>query len=257
MTGRHPHDIPIDDPAEVARLAATLARPVLVGCDVDGTLAAIAPTPAAARLEGGALAALERLVTLGVDVAVVSGRSLFDLHHQFGLSGDSLVLVGSHGVEMDGEPPLSANERATLAAATAELERICSRVPGGLVEHKSCGVALHVRSSDPHTAAWALAAVRQSFAASRGVTLLEGHAVIEVAVRAGSKGDAVARLRARHAPSSVLFVGDDVSDESVFGTLGPLDLAVRVGPGPTLANRRLSRPADVVRMLGELAARWE
>lgn len=250
-----------------------LDRPVLIACDVDGTLSDIAPTPTEARLTTGAVAALNALVARRVHVVVVSGRSIRDLRDQFGLGGggdgDGPMLVGSHGAEMAGTgidgaeieratideaAPLDPVEEATLRVVGDELERFAAAVPGALVEVKPCAVALHVRLVDPLEGVRLLDAVRDHYSGAGGVTLLEGKRVIEVAIRSVTKGRAIERIREQLSAASVVFIGDDVSDETAFGVLGRDDLAVRVGPGDTLADCRLAEPSDVVRMLTELAA---
>jgi trehalose-phosphatase len=277
---RRPRDVKTDDPTEVARRVSMLDRPVLIACDVDGTLSDIAPTPTEARLTTGAVAALNALVARRVHVVVVSGRSIRDLRDQFGLGagagagagdGDGLLLVGSHGAEMAGTDidgaeieratiaeaaPLDAVEEATLRVVGDELERFAAAVPGALVEVKPCAVALHVRLVDPLEGVRLLDAVRDHYSGAGGVTLLEGKQVIEVAIRSVTKGRAIERIRKQLSAASVVFIGDDVSDETAFGVLGRDDLAVRVGPGDTLADCRLAEPSDVVRMLTELAATW-
>jgi trehalose 6-phosphate phosphatase len=87
------------------------------------------------------------------------------------------------------------------------------------------------------------------------VFLLPGHRVLEVAVRATSKAAAIRRLRTDGATRTVMFVGDDTSDEGVIAELRPGDIGVRVGVDPSRAAYRLARPADVVAMLDALATR--
>ncbi|MDQ3469701.1 MAG: hypothetical protein M3487_08050, partial [Actinomycetota bacterium] len=53
-----------DDPAGLAVIAAALARPLLVGLDVDGVLAPIVAHPADAELLPGVLESVGRLAAL-------------------------------------------------------------------------------------------------------------------------------------------------------------------------------------------------
>ena len=77
--------------------------------------------------------------------------------------------------------------------------------------------------------------------------------MLEVSVRPTSKATAMAEIRRTLRPGTVVFVGDDRSDEGVFAGLQEGDLAVKVGAGDTLAAHRLRSPADVVEMLRALA----
>jgi trehalose-phosphatase len=84
-------------------------------------------------------------------------------------------------------------------------------------------------------------------------TALEGKEVVELAVVKVSKGEALARLRAEHRAGIVLYAGDDVTDETVFATLGRDDIGIKVGDGASAAKLRASDPADVARFLQMLA----
>ena len=84
-------------------------------------------------------------------------------------------------------------------------------------------------------------------------TRLRGSHGLEVAVRSASKGPAVERLRAQTSAATVVYVGDDMTDESVLVGLRPPDIGVKVGDLPSAAPYRLDGPADVVQMLEELA----
>lgn len=240
-------------PDDVAGAIAGLARPLLVATDVDGTLSPIAPSPRAARLAPGALDALRALASLDVTVAVVSGRSLAELRDQFGLDGVG-HLVGSHGAESAHAVPLDHDERAMLDGAVAVLDAIVAATPGARLERKPMGAALHVRGATPGDAAEAIDAARAVLGSDARVQVHEGHAVYEVAVRHVTKAGALAELRAELQPAAVVFLGDDRSDETAFAALGPGDLGVKVGTGPTAARLRVAAPADVVEVLRLLVA---
>ena len=51
-----------------------------------------------------------------------------------------------------------------------------------------------------------------------------------------SKGAAIDTLRTRLGADAVLFVGDDVTDETAFVRLRPGDVGVKVGEGETAAS---------------------
>ena len=63
----------------------------------------------------------------------------------------------------------------------------------------------------------------------------------------------MADIRRAMRPATVVFVGDDRSDEGVFAGLGHDDIGVKVGPDDTIAPHRLASPAHVVVMLRLLA----
>lgn len=239
-------------PREVAALLRAAPRPWLVGVDVDGTLAPIAERPEDARLATGARAALTALDRVdGVTVAVVSGRSLTDLEVHFRLP-HRLVLVGSHGAETSSSSGRTEAETTRLAAVHAVLQQTAEGLPGAWVESKTFGAAFHVRQAEPVAAAVALAQLGELFERHGDLTVQPGHAVLEIAVRHTSKADAVARLRTALGAATVVFVGDDATDERVFATLSATDIGVKVGEGPTAAKVRLRDPDDVVELLAAL-----
>lgn len=240
------------DPRALAAIAAAATRPLLVATDVDGTLADITPTPETSRLRAGALDALSRIHRAGHHVAVLSGRPMRELRGQFELP-DDFVLVGSHGAELGRPAAPTVHEMAVLAAVEENLGRAAARTPGARLERKPFAVALHVRGADAAIGDEALATARAELDSAQALTFMEGHRVLEVSVRPTNKASAMAAVRRTLRPATVVFIGDDRSDEGVFATMQPDDIAVKVGPEDTLAEHRLRSPADVVVMLRTLA----
>jgi trehalose 6-phosphate phosphatase len=247
------------DPHRLAGELEARPKPWLIGVDVDGTLSPIVPRPENARLAPGAADALHALATReDVWVVVVSGRPLDDLRHLFEIP-KSVMLVGSHGAEFDlsaglheHPQPKTTDEVERLRAVTVLLERAAASLPGGWVEHKPFAVALHYRLADPAAAAPVVAALDDELHARGDLTIHHGHMVLEVAVRRTSKDGAVRFLRERLHPATVVFIGDDDSDEHVMQHLEAGDLGVKVGGGETAAPHRLREPTEVVAFLAAL-----
>lgn len=261
-------------PEDLDRAARALIgrTPVLVGLDFDGVLAPIVERRDDARPLPGGIDAVRRLADRpGVEVALVSGRALASLRQVSGVTADDAVsLVGSHGAEValrpslgsadgppDGGGTLTPEQQALLARLVAELTRIVQAAgPGsGLdVETKPSGAVLHTRRAAPDVARIASAAATEGPAGWPGVHTTLGKAVVEMAVVETSKGVALQQLRAAMGAAAVLYVGDDVTDESVFAVLQPGDVGVKVGPGETGAAYRLDGPPDVTELLQLLVA---
>ena len=74
-----------------------------------------------------------------------------------------------------------------------------------------------------------------------GVLGRHGKEVIELSVAHAQKADAVRSLRQRFDASTVLFVGDDLTDESVFADLSGQDVGIKVGSGESAALWRKHR----------------
>lgn len=231
------------------------APKLLVALDFDGVLAPIVSVPADARPLPEAIEAIEGLVALpATTVAMVSGRGLADLAEVSGFR-PPVRLIGSHGSELDGDAEmLDAEQRARLDDLTAELRELVGGEPGVVLEHKPAGVAVHVRNAEPAVADRVLDAVRAGPAARDGVEATPGKAVLDLAVLQMNKGTAVDALRDQLGADAVLFVGDDVTDETAFVRMRGGDLGVKVGDGDTAAGFRVADPPAVADLLGRVLA---
>lgn len=239
----------------IDRVAAMARTDVLlVGTDFDGTLAPIVDDPATARAVPESLVLLRRLAGLRrTHVAVVSGRSLADLATTVALP-PSITLVGSHGAER--EPhigPAPGPEARHVARRLADaLDTVAAAVPGARVERKPIGAALHYRAVDEVLVDGLLRAVVDGPGSAPGVEVKHGKKVVELCVLATDKGTALLELVDRFGATATVFIGDDVTDEDAFTVLGPDDLAVKVGPGPSSAAWRVADPVAVSHLLAVL-----
>jgi trehalose 6-phosphate phosphatase len=241
---------------EGASLALSQATPpVLVVTDVDGTLSTLVPVATEATLVPGAHELLVGLVTNHVPVAIVSGRGLDDLRQRFAWPA-GVRLVGSHGLEDASRPAivLTAEERQRLQAVQALAQRATKSAPGTWVETKVAGVAFHYRQARSASNGSVVAKkLEEHLARMEGIWLRRGHLVLEAAVRPASKAAAVEQLRQESGAATVVYLGDDDTDEEVFRVLGPPHVTVRVGPGETAAAHRVADPLEVVELLNPLA----
>jgi trehalose 6-phosphate phosphatase len=226
--------------------------------DVDGTIIDIGPSPTEVQVSDALIESLRRLFDLtGGAVALVSGRPISDLDRLF--APLRLPAIGGHGAEMrlsDSQvfywaKPLPEDLRQRLAD-TASIG------PGIVVEDKSYSLALHYRKA-PRQAE----RLRRHVAASRTAfsgeptELLLGKAMFEVKRPGINKGNSIRKLMT-HAPFSgrvPVFIGDDITDESVFEVLpeiGGKGFSVsRYFPGLTGVFKN---PAQVRSALQSLAA---
>jgi trehalose 6-phosphate phosphatase len=239
-------------PADLKTALRTVAQVphLLVTSDFDGTLAPIVNHPGDARPLPEAAAALRALAELpATTAALISGRALRDLAMLSGLAAP-VALVGSHGAEFD--TGFAHRIDTELLGRIAEtLTELAARYPGATVETKPASVALHVRNAEAADGDEALAEARTA-AQAWDAHQTEGKAVLEFAVIATDKGEAIDILRDRNGASAVVFFGDDVTDEKAFHRLRDGDVGVKVGPGPTAAGFRIDSPDDVAAALAFL-----
>ncbi len=224
--------------------------------DVDGTLIELGPSPFEVHVPDELRTTLARLydMTNGA-LALVSGRPIADLDLLF--EPLKLPAIGGHGAEMRlGErvynlaPFLSEGFRAELA--TAALLR-----PGIVIEDKGYSVALHYRKVPQHEA-WLvrhIAKVSKAFPDEPSEVLV-GKMLFEVKRPAINKGESVRYLMKLEpfAGRKPVFIGDDVTDESVFEVMPDFGgLGFSVSREVRGLAGIFKCPADVRRALSRMA----
>lgn len=231
-----------------------LSLPPVVGdsaffFDFDGTLAEIANRPEAVRVDAAVPLALRSLSQRnGGAVAVISGRPIAEI--DFHLSPVVLPAAGVHGVEhRDGAGRFTRLPLPDLRAAAAVLRAWSAEHPGARLEDKPGALALHYRGVDALEAA-CLSAMADARDAVPMVPMvvLHGKKVVELKPAAADKGRAVRAFMAESPFTGrrPWFFGDDVTDESAFDTVQSMGgVAVKIGPGDTVASNRLPNPQDM------------
>lgn len=219
--------------------------------DFDGTLVDLAPAPDRIHVDRALMPLLEALRERQRGaVAIVSGRELADIDRW--LSPLVLPAAGVHGAERRGADGATvAMDASALAPVADRLRPLVDRHPGLRLEPKRAAVALHYRMA-PELEALCRQAVAEVQAAWPSLTLLEGKCVLELLPRGVGKGGAIEAFLQEppFAGRRPVFMGDDVTDEAGFdAVLRAGGLAVKVGPGASLAPHRLAGTEDVRRWL--------
>lgn len=193
--------------------------------DVDGTLIDIGPSPQEVHVPADLCRSLESLLAAtGGALALVSGRPIADLDRLF--APLTLPAIGGHGAEtrvregevIPGAKPLPQALRTLFAQAAT---------PGSgiVVEDKGYSLALHYRNApqQEQNLLERIAAGRAAFP-GEAIEVLPGKAMFEVKRPGVSKGAAVRALMTQKpfAGRMPVFIGDDVTDESVFAVLPDL-----------------------------------
>jgi trehalose 6-phosphate phosphatase len=233
-------------------------RSIALLFDVDGTLIDIGPSPFEVHVSDELMDSLTRLYDLtGGALALVSGRPIGDIDRLF--TPLKLPAIGGHGAEMrvaDGAPV----SRIDDLPEALRRHLIDAAPPGSGVdfEDKGYSVALHYRKAPKQAEGLRrhIAAGRAAFADEK-TELLLGKAMFEVKRSGVNKGEAVRDL-ITHEPFAgrvPVFVGDDVTDESVFKAL-PAMGGKGFGVGRHFENVSgiFASPEEVRRALRRLAA---
>jgi trehalose 6-phosphate phosphatase len=193
--------------------------------DIDGTIIDIGPAPFEVHVPDALCRSLERLHRrTGGALALVSGRPIRDIDKLF--SPLKLPAVGGHGAEMR----LDGGKIVTRAEALPDALRkrlALAATPGsGVVpEDKGYSFALHFRQT-PQQEPRLRALVERARAefSDEALEVLPGKAMFEIKRTGINKGEAVRALMT-HAPfagRAPVFIGDDITDDSVFALLPSL-----------------------------------
>lgn len=216
-------------PEGMACLAAVLATDPLLAFDIDGTLAPIVERPDEARLPDDVQSCLAALAQR-FEVAIITGRAVDDARRM--LSFEPRYLIGNHGVEgLPGWSERSAEFAATVRSwrdALAGSETLGAA--GVMLEDKRYSLSLHYRRAANPAAAHRK--IKQCVGRLAPVPrVIVGKAVVNLLpIDAPDKGDALRALIGETRRRSVLYVGDDDTDETVFGLKLPSVLTLRVEP---------------------------
>jgi trehalose 6-phosphate phosphatase len=226
--------------------------------DIDGTLLDLAPTPREVWVPPDLAKTLPRLLarTSGA-LALVSGRSVNDIDLIF--APMQFPAVGGHGAEMrllpDNEsvsshaPPMDKELKRRLAA-------IARLSPGILLEDKGYSLALHYRLA-PHAekAIYEAVSLIRADLPDAPMEVLPGKSVCEIKHSGFTKATGVKQLM-NHAPFKgrrPVFIGDDVTDESVFAIMPDFNgLAFSVGRRAHGVAGHFDEPRDVRAWLAHL-----
>ena len=229
--------------------------------DIDGTLLDLAPTPREVWVPPGLAETLKGLLerTSGA-LALVSGRSLNDIDLIF--APEQFPAVGGHGAEMrlstDSEavathaPPMDKELKRRLAA-------IAKLSPGILLEDKGYSLALHYRLA-PHAekAIYEAVSLIRADLPNAPIEVLPGKSVCEIKHSGFNKASGVRELML-HEPFKgrrPIFIGDDVTDETVFAIMPELrGLAFSVGRRAQGVAGLFDEPSDVRQWLADLLDR--
>lgn len=243
----------IFSPDGTLALRAAVQGSALLAFDFDGTLAPIVDDPADAVASPETVELLREL-TARFQVAVVSGRATRDLVARLGF--EPTYIVGNHGAEGNGDAPEPDGPaaqwlRTRVAAAAPTL-----RQAGVSFEDKGFSWTLHYRQAPDHEAA--LQEIKRLLGdLPAQLQAFDGKCCVNVVMAdAPTKGRAMEALVARTGASHVVFIGDDVTDETVYRLARPSWVTIHVGrtAQPTGARFYVDTQRDVVAVLRRLLA---
>ena len=208
-------------------LAGFALSNVLLALDYDGTLAPIAPRPEEASLRPETRARLIEVAQL-YPCIVISGRALDDVSAR--LEGVPFWhMFGNHGLE---PAPADVPYAGLVHDWVTRLAEILPPGLGVVVEDKRHSITLHYRHAPDKSRA--IEAITEAVRQLPDARALGGTDAVSVLPPGGTdKGTALQQARRQFACDCAIYVGDDDTDETAFGSdiAGRL-LGIRVGVAP-------------------------
>ena len=215
--------------------------PVYLLLDFDGTLAAIRRDPDKAHLSAGAVRTLKAAAhTPGIDLSVISGRSLKDIRKRVGIK--RITYAGNHGLEIQG-PGIkfsatgAAEIKRTMSRIARELRKESRKIKGTIIEHKGLTVSVHfrmVKSSRESDVEEVIKKVTTSYVSKKEIMVTSGKKIWEV--RPPVKWDKgrtalflIEEKRKTTRKILPIYLGDDRTDEDAFKAIGKGGICVFVG----------------------------
>lgn len=241
------------------------AKSLLIALDFDGTLLPLQARPEDCYLDSAVVRILSDLaVQERVSLAIISGRSVEDLAQR--VTEPRLTLAGNHGLEIRG-PDVQFLE-PTAYGLMGEIERIADELTRRLsgigrvwVERKGLSATVHFRQVDADRIPEVKSIVRrtvESLSAAGSLVPRTGNMVLEIrpAVK-WNKGAAVnwlkCRLQRGADPMTLLYIGDDETDEDVFRQCSDaVTIVVGMDKVDSAAQYCVSSPKEVQELLSQI-----
>lgn len=199
--------------------------------DIDGTLADFTLDPKDSIIPNATLLLLQKIQNYGVEVAIVTGRSLVEAKQM--LSPLQLPIAATHGLEIScdgsfndalGKPnhsnvvSIAPVDKAELMAIRQIISQYSTSYSDLTIENKPYSVALHFRKN-PTLANVAHNIMLKTLSNHSNWMLKQGKYVWEVVPKGADKGTAILTLLEKMQTDKELyaiFIGDDITDEAGF-----------------------------------------
>lgn len=229
---------------QMRTLNKRLERALLI-LDYDGTLTPIVERPELATLPP-AMRRVLKSVSKRHKIAIVSGRSLTDIRRLVGLKG--LYYVGNHGFEISGPrvhlvKPEAKRVAPFLVEVCDKLRAKTAGIKGIIVENKGLTASVHYRLMKPGkfgTLKKIFDEIVKPYVAAGILRVTKGKKVFEIRPNVEwDKGKAVLWLIDIINPpkgTSLIYVGDDRTDEDAFLALRDKAITILVSERPRKSN---------------------
>ena len=226
--------------------------------DYDGTLTPIVEKPELAVISEETRQILKDLSRRFI-VSIVSGRVYEDVHRLVNVKG--IIYAGNHGFRIEGENfkmvHPQASEFSSLIPQIKEffMQRI-GNIKGVLIEEKEFSLAIHYRLVEEKEIPFIERCVNEFLDVYKNVRLMHGKKVFEILPQVDwDKGKAIIwimqNLGIDFKDYSVIYIGDDTTDEDAFRILRTRGTPILVSslPKTSFADFRLNSVEEVKNLL--------
>ncbi|MBI4403463.1 MAG: trehalose-phosphatase [Deltaproteobacteria bacterium] len=195
--------------------------------DFDGTLAAIVQDPTEAFMRPST-ARLLRYASLEFPCAILSGRARQDVINRI-VGIPVKCTVGNHGLEWDPPRPEFEKYREQVKGWLPLLTKLLKPLRGVELEYKGFSISIHYRKSEAPERVFL--AIGDAISQIGAIDIIGGKEVVNCLPHgAPTKGEALAEICNLLNCRKVVYVGDDVTDETAFRTKSYYELlGIRVG----------------------------
>ena len=224
--------------------------------DYDGTLRSFEDKPEDAPPDQELLDLIKKLGEQGnTRVVIISGRDKETIGSWW--KDVPVELIAEHGVwvrNVHKDWKLTENlNNSWMKTVRPVLETFVDRTPGTFIEEKNYSLAWHYRKAGPELGevrANELSAVLRDMISNHGLSVLQGHKVLEIKNSGVNKGKAANKLLVEKY-DFIFAAGDDWTDEFLFTELPDQSTTVKVGMNKTEAKYYLKNTDKVRGLLSE------
>ncbi len=224
--------------------------------DFDGTLVPIKKNPENCYLSYELKKILQELNNK-IKIGIISGRDLQDLKKRISIS--DIYYSGSHGLQIEGLDikyinPDARRLKPYINKIYKEVKNLTYEFRGTLIEKKNFSFTLHYRKVDTKKREELknlffdiMRNYNQDY-----IKILNGKMVFEVLPAVNwNKGNAVSLLlnscKSEHFP---IFIGDDITDETVFDEIKDRGLTIKVGYSKkTMAKYFIKNQREIYKLI--------
>ncbi|MFH1355131.1 MAG: trehalose-phosphatase [Candidatus Omnitrophota bacterium] len=253
--------LPLFDSSEDVLGSLIKRRKPVFFLDYDGTLTPIVSRPELAVISREMQDTVRKLSKI-FTVAIVSGRMREDVENLVGIK--DIYYAGSHGFDISGPgfsiiQPKARETIPQVAEVIDKLSKDLSGIEGLLIEKKKISVAVHYRLVDEKYLPRIEKSVFDIVKQYQSLRLMSGKKVFEILPNIHwDKGQAIRwimdYLKISWDSSSVIYIGDDLTDEHAFSVLRTRGTGILVSekPRPSMADFRVSSVDEVRRLFEEV-----